>query len=98
MTSVPVKGKIGKGAVVATAPYISTRSSGDRAFGSGPKGRRFNSCRVQRRNLDFSRFLFLCVAFRVALLIKSSFQMLIDDLGYFFVLLICSMLVNHFKH
>ena len=31
---------------------LRTRSSGDRAFGSGPKGRRFESCRVQRRSLE----------------------------------------------
>ena len=39
---------------------LRTRSSGDRAFGSGPKGRRFESCRVQQRSLDFSGLLFLC--------------------------------------
>lgn len=37
---------------------LRTRSSGDRAFGSGPKGRRFESCRVQQRSLDFSGLLF----------------------------------------
>ena len=63
MTSFPVTGKIRNGAVVTTAPYISTRSSGDRAFGSGPKGRRFDSCRVQneesQRNQGFSGFFYL---------------------------------------
>ena len=31
---------------------VCTLSSGDRAFGSGPKGRRFESCRVQREVLS----------------------------------------------
>ena len=65
MTSSPAKGTIEKrkGAVGDTAPYISTRSSGDRAFGSGPKGRRFESCRVRNeespRNQGFSGFFYL---------------------------------------
>lgn len=46
-----------------TAPYISTCSSGDRAFGSGPKGRRFDSCRVRNekspRNQGFLGFFYL---------------------------------------
>ena len=58
MTSSPAKGTIEKrkGAVGDTAPYISTRSSGDRAFGSGPKGRRFDSCRVQQAGIIRTRY------------------------------------------
>ena len=58
MTSSPAKGTIEKrkGAVGDTAPYISTRSSGDKAFGSGPKGRRFDSCRVQQAGIIRTRY------------------------------------------
>ena len=58
MTSSLAKGTIEKrkGAVGDTAPYISTRSSGDRAFGSGPKGRRFDSCRVQQAGIIRTRY------------------------------------------
>ena len=58
MTSSPAKGTIEKRkwAVGDTAPYISTRSSGDRAFGSGPKGRRFDSCRVQQAGIIRTRY------------------------------------------
>ena len=38
---------------------VCTLSSGDRAFGSGPKGRRFESCRVQREVLSMTGLLFL---------------------------------------
>ncbi len=47
---------------------LRTLSSGDRAFGSGPKGRRFESCRVHGESLEFSRLSFLrTVSFAVCL-------------------------------
>ena len=39
---------------------VCTLSSGDRAFGSGPKGRRFESCRVQRSLVDDRTSFFVC--------------------------------------
>lgn len=46
LTSAAFPCKIDK---AVTPQPLCTRSSGDRAFGSGPKGRRFESCRVQKR-------------------------------------------------
>ena len=51
---------------------LCTRSSGDRAFGSGPKGRRFESCRVQQRSLDFSGLLFYAVRFHTGYLPEAA--------------------------
>ena len=56
MTSFPAKGRIKTKGCGDTALYISTRSSGDRAFGSGPKGRRFDSCRVQQAGIIRTRY------------------------------------------
>lgn len=51
---------------------LRTRSSGDRAFGSGPKGRRFESCRVQQRSLDFSGLLFYAIRFHTGYLPEAA--------------------------
>ena len=84
-----------------TAPYISTRSSGDRAFGSGPKGRRFDSCRVQQAGIIRTRypsvmdleFWFIferkkARSFDLAFLLCLRF-LFICNVNYFFLLLSC---------
>ena len=86
MTSLPIPCRITMQSRRSRCDLLCTRSSGDRAFGSGPKGRRFDSCRVRNeespRNQGFSGFFYLLE--QVIFGVKTRFGVLLVSYCIFF--------------